>query len=185
LTGLESCRFPFEIPGALVPRKANSRAGPFGDGFFECSVSQDSSFDAGPLYDIEKATEMVGKPVIQRKPLPTTRPEIIEVPDRSVAPLLPVKRRDKQESKGWGDEWTYTARQTGLQNKEMTTSNSVISFPNEIGPGNRNSSENNSVSPSRPVAMMRRPLRPRSRSQTRPSSNIGNISRGSPLSSVR
>ncbi|PVH76528.1 hypothetical protein DL98DRAFT_574314 [Cadophora sp. DSE1049] len=191
LTALESCKYPFEIPNVLVPRKINFRGSPFGDDILDRSVSRASSFDAGPIIEGEKPREaMTQKSSIERKPLPQTPLEISEAPERPLTPLLSMSRRNRSGSRSWGEEWIHLAKESGLEKKSASTSDSAVSLSYETSSGASEymstSDRSSHVSMPRRAVVTRRPVRQRPRSRTvTPSSSISNLSRRSPLSSVR
>ncbi|KAH7324038.1 hypothetical protein BKA65DRAFT_598540 [Rhexocercosporidium sp. MPI-PUGE-AT-0058] len=191
LTALESCKYPFEIPNILVTRKINFRGTPFGDDILDRSVSRASSFDAGAIFEGEKPRGAAAqKSSIERKPLPQTPSEISEAPERPLTPLLTMSRRDRSGSKSWGEEWVHLRKQSGAEKKSTSTSDSAVSLSYETSSGASEymstSDRSSHVSMPRRAVVSRRPVRQRPRSRTvTPSSSISNLSRRSPLSSVR
>jgi hypothetical protein len=111
---------------------------------------------------------------MKRKPLPKT-PSMSEIssPQRPITPLLPMAQ--KPRVRGWGEEWTHLVRDTG--SKGLTKSDSAVSGLSRSSSGyiSSNSSE---------LSVSKRGQRTRPRVVT-PSSSISNLTKRSPLSSMR
>ncbi|CZT50791.1 uncharacterized protein RSE6_11843 [Rhynchosporium secalis] len=192
LTALESCKYPFELPPMLFMRKINFRTSPSGSGddILDRSVSRKSSFDIAPILVGEKPRDaMAQKTSIEKKPLPQTPSSISEAPERSLTLLLPISQMDRSGSKSWGEEWVHLRNQSRVVKKSISTFDSAVSLSYETSSGASEylttSDRSSHVSMPR-IAVTRNPVhqRPRSRTVT-PSSSISNLSRRSPLSSVR
>lgn len=154
-------------------------------------MSRASSFDAGPIIEGEKPQQaMAQKSSIERKPLPQTPSEISEAPERPLTPLLSMSRRNRPGSRSWGEEWIHLAKEGDLEKKSASTFDSAVSLSYETSSGaseNMSTSDRSShLSMPRRAVVTRRPVHQRQRSRTvTPSSSISNLSRRSPLSSIR
>lgn len=188
LTALESCKYPFEIPN-LLSRKISFWRSPGGDDILERSVSRASSFDAGPIFGEKPRDTMVQNSSIETKPLPEAPSEISEAPERPLTPLLSMSRRSRSDSRSWGEDWVHLTKERGTEKKSISNSDSAVSLSYETSSGASEymSTSDRSSHVSMPRrAVTRRPVRQRPSSKTvTPSSSISNLSRRSPLSSVR
>ncbi|TVY18765.1 hypothetical protein LARI1_G002918 [Lachnellula arida] len=176
LTALEACPYPFQSPEVFhVARKVSVRVSSFDEDFLERSVSNASSFDQENAYATEKELSNV-KESIKRKPLPMTPPvgsEMPEVsePQRPITPLLPMGGRPRTRS--WGEEWAHLISDT--RSKSLTHSDSAIS-------GLSSSSSGYMSSDSSELSVSKRERQSRT---VTPSSSISNLSKRSPLATMR
>lgn len=177
LTILESCKYPFQMPEFFqIARRMTLRVGSSGeDPILDRSVSRTSSF--------EELRRTSPKSSTDKRPLPKPPSEDGE---RPITPLLPMARRSTSRSRGWGEEWIHTNSRTFLERKiSGGNSDSAVSLTYDSSEGYISSSDRSShVSASRrpSTGVARRVARPRT---ITPSSSISNISRRSPLSTVR
>ncbi|KAK0130254.1 hypothetical protein ONS96_000777 [Cadophora gregata f. sp. sojae] len=98
--------------------------------------------------------------------------------------------RKRPDSRSWGEEWMHLAEESGLEKKSVSTSDSAISLSYETSSGasesTSTSDRSSNVSVPRRVVVTRRSVHQRRMSRAvTPSSSISNLSRRSPLSSVR
>ena len=197
LTSLESCQQPFEAP-QFIHRRIKRRENAIVDDIeaYQRSVSQTS------LYHDEHGA-MTEKPNELKESLKPETPKSTAVsgewPERRLTPLLP-SLPTRTKSRGWGEEWTH---QTTEKKLAMKHSDSAISMSiSESSYGSRRSSSayarsssgyarsstvsgyaSNSDRESNP---RRTPSqRPYLQRSVTPSSSISNISRRSPLSTMR
>ena len=139
----------------------------------ERRTSSASSFEA-VIYD-EKPSAISHRCSIKRKPLPKLTSMPGEYPEgRRLTPLLPMAKRPT--SRGWGEEWTHLVRDTSLRGKGISNSDSAISLSSD------SSGYMSSYGSSSDLSVSKRQGRPRT---VTPSSSISNLSRRSPLSTMR
>jgi hypothetical protein len=203
LTALEACKYPFQMPDFFdITKKITCRVSSFGEDILDRSVSRASSFDNDNPFETEKTEVINHKPSINKKALPERPSDESQASnDPPLKPLLPMPWRST--SRGWGEEWTHLVNEkSSEQNPEKKVpshSDSGISLSCDSSEGYISSSGDSHVSASRrsgsrssshrslqgspPRApMAKRAPRPRI---VTPSSSISNLSRRSPLSTMR
>ena len=200
LTSLESCQQPFEMPGYLhcrIKRKENAIADDLEA--YQRSVSQTSLYH-DELGEVIEKPQGIKEPVkieTPNSPKSTTVSE--EISERRMTPLLPVLPT-RTRSRGWGDEWTHPAIQRNLTMKHsdsaisMSTSESSHASPRSSSAYARSSTyytrsstvSGNASNSDRGSNPRRTPSqRPYLYRSVTPSSSISNLSRRSPLSTMR
>ncbi|KAF4612828.1 hypothetical protein G7Y89_g15545 [Cudoniella acicularis] len=174
LTALEACQYPFQLPEVfhIAKRMTWRVSASFENAILERSISRASSFNEGaPENDKVKAVKY--KISAKQKPLPRLPSIPAEDPsERPITPLLPMAQGSN--SRGWGQEWTHNSR--GDKRKGMTKSDSAVSGMSRSSSGyisSDHSSDNSAP---------KRPSRPR---VVTPSSSISNLTKRSPLSTMR
>ncbi|KAL2062895.1 hypothetical protein VTL71DRAFT_5967 [Oculimacula yallundae] len=206
LTALESCKYPFELPLILLTHKIKFRQSPSEDDVLDRSVSRESSFDIGTSGGEKPKKPFAQKSRTETEPLPQTPSDISEAPERPLTPLLSILPRNRLGSKSWGEEWVHLRKHSGLKQKSISSTDSAVSqigmekksistfdsavslsYETSSGASEYMSMSDRSSHVSMPRrAITRRPVRQRAGSRTiTPSSSISNLSRRSPLSSVR
>ena len=149
------------------------RVSSFGDDVMEHSIPSVSSFE-DEIYE-EKPRALIVRSSIKRKPLPKSTSMPGEFPEeRRLAPLLPLARRPA--SRGWGEEWRHLVRDTSGKGQRFSTADSAISFCSD------SSGHLSSLGSRSDLSISKRHGRPRT---VTPSSSISNLSRRSPLSTMR
>ncbi|KAI9047300.1 hypothetical protein LZ554_008748 [Drepanopeziza brunnea f. sp. 'monogermtubi'] len=193
LTALESCKYPFGTP-AFLKIKTESRGDPF-DSIMDRSVSRDSSFDSGEVFDSDKLTSVDPQKGpekgIQRKPLLRAISEKSAVAERPTTPLLVIRGRAKSVSNDWGEEHALRSN-VGVHKQTESLADSAISLSDDTSSesscytSKSSSRQSSDFTIPRKAVIARRPVSQRSTSRrVTPSSSISNHSRRSPLSSVR
>lgn len=197
LTSLESCQQPFEMPESLH-RRIKRRGSDIVDDIeaYQRSVSQASLYhdEHGDVTEEPKATN---EPVKPETPKSTTISG--EWSERRMTPLLPVLPT-RTRSRGWGDEWTHPAMERKLTMKHsdsgisMSMSDSSYASQRSSSAYGRSSTgyarsstvsgyASNSDRESNPRRTTSQ--RPYFQRSVTPSSSISNLSRRSPLSTMR
>jgi len=177
LTALEACPYPFQSPEVFhVARKISVRVSSFGEDFLERSISSVSSFNHENAYEPERPEPTILKESIRRKPVPKTPSAVSGMADisslhRSIAPLLAITQ--KTRIRDWGEEWTHLVNDTG--SKGLTHSDSAVS-------GLSRSSSGYLSSGSSELSISNHGKRSRT---VTPSSSISNLTKRSPLSTMR
>ncbi|TVY33184.1 hypothetical protein LOCC1_G007934 [Lachnellula occidentalis] len=173
LTALEACPYPFQSPEVFhVARKVSVLVSSFDEELLERSASNASSFDPENAYVTEKKDPSSVKESIRRKPLPVT-PSVgsqmseVSEPQRPTTPLLPMEV--KTRARDWGEEWAHLVNDT--RRKGLTHSDSAVS-----GLSSYMSSESSELSVSKSERQPR---------TVTPSSSISNLSKRSPLATMR
>lgn len=180
LTALEACKYPFQTPKFMrLPETFSVRVSAFNS--LVDLLDRIKSPTASRAPSVHN-NSMSGKsqPGVQR-PLPR-RPSSHsnEAPERPLTPLLPMTQRLKP--RGWGEEWMYLLKEVspkrkrkGLQRLDSAISLGSNSLSNL-------SDRNSACCCSKRSSTSRRPACTRNATA---SSNISNLSRRSPLSSMR
>ena len=183
MTALESCHYPFETPEALhIPTMITCRVSSFGDDMLDRSVSQMSFYPDEAVYATEgQRPSIQDTPRRKAVPQPRTMPGDFPV-ERPITPLLPMAQRSR--SRGWGEEWTHlvqdTSRKRGIRPADSAISMSDVSSRYaRSSSGYASTSDRSSVSQ---ISVSKRASQPRT---VTPSSSISNLSRRSPLSTMR
>ncbi|KAH8649631.1 hypothetical protein BGZ60DRAFT_550991 [Tricladium varicosporioides] len=193
LTALEACQYPFQLPEVFhMAKKMTYRVSTFGTDILERSISRASSFnDENTWLDKKRPVRHNSRDRIAQKPLPRLPALPAEdTPERPLTPLLQMAQRSN--SKGWGKEWTHSSREGKRHSRErkrysrdskakgMTKSDSAVSGLSGMSRSSSGyiSSSTDRSSDSSP------PRRQRPRVVT-PSSSISNLTKRSPLSSMR
>jgi len=180
LTALQACKYPFQVPDPFhLKKKVTCRVSSFGDDILDCSISGGPSVQHKNIYEVEKPTvshQASLEPVTEIQSISNDEP-----PQRPLTPLLPMAQRSR--ARGWGEEWTHLMKENGLERRGMTNSDSGISMSYNSSSGYISSSDESSYkSRKQRSAMTKRPGHPR---VITPSSSISNLSRRSPLSTMR
>lgn len=173
LTALESCQYPVQTPEALRIRLITCRVSSFGDDIRERSISDVSSFE-DEIFE-EEPRAINHRCSIKRKPLPKSTLMPGDYPlERALSPLLPMAKRPSP--RGWAEEWTHLVRDTSSKWKGISNSGLAISL-SSVSSWYLSSSGSSSD-----LLISKRKRRPRT---VTPSSSISNLSRRSPLSTMR
>lgn len=183
LTALESCQYPFETPEALhIPIMITCRVSSFGDDMLDRSVSQISFYPDENIYATE-GPRLLAQEHPKRKPVPQARTMPGDFPpERPITPLLPMAQRSR--SRGWGEEWTHLVQDTSPKRGIRPTVSPISMSDVSSGyarssSGYASTSDRSSVSQ---ISVSKRTSRPRT---VTPSSSISNLSRRSPLATMR
>ncbi|RDL40948.1 uncharacterized protein BP5553_00927 [Venustampulla echinocandica] len=173
LTALEACKYPFQAPKMLhIAQKLTRRVSPSGEDLLDRSVSCASSFERDSPSEGENRRGVEPRKSKQ-KPLPNLPPlPVDEHPERQFAPVMPTTQRIK--SRGWGDDRRHPGARP--ERKRMTKSDSAVSGFSRSSSGYISSDHSSDTS------LSRRQKRPRI---ITPSSSISNLTKRSPLSTMR
>ncbi|KAG9233935.1 hypothetical protein BJ875DRAFT_441769 [Amylocarpus encephaloides] len=170
LTGLEACEHPFQCPGAFgIPKRAARRPSFLDDE--ELDVSRRGSID---IRTDEARRNGNQRERMREKPLPRipTFPTISELPERSLTSLLPMRQASKPQS--WGNGSRHLVKEPGK--KGLTKSDSAVSGLSRSSSGYISSDHSSEDSG---------PRRQKRPTVSTPSSSISNLTKRSPLSTVR
>lgn len=172
LTALESCYDPFQIPDFLhISRTITCRVSEFGSELFFVRSTRTSVRDDESAVEDMQHLRAMEKPSVNRKTLPQ-RPRKPSVPGEF--PMEhPPPMAQKPRARGWGEEWRHLAQDTGTIPMTRASSSTSVSESSTY-PGSSSQGTRTSVS--------KRVPRPRT---VTPSSSISNMSRRSPLSTMR
>ena len=177
LAALEACPYPFQpLEVFHVARKVSVRLSSFDKDFIERSASDVSYFGQENAYATEKKDPTRVKESIRRKPLPITPSVGSEMSDiselqRPITPLLPMG--GMRRTKSWGQEWAHLVKDTS--SKGLTHSDTAVS-------GLSTSSSGYMSSDSSELSVSKRERQPKA---VTPSSSISNLSKRSPLATMR
>jgi hypothetical protein len=179
LTAFEACKYPFQVPDPFHKKKVTCRVSSFGDDILDYSISRGPSVHHKNIYEVEKPTishQASLELLTEIQSISNAKP-----PQRPLTPLLPTAQQSR--ARGWGEEWTHLTKEDGLERRGMTNSDSGISMSYNSSSGYISSSDESSYkSRKQRSAMTKRPGRP---NVITPSSSISNLSRRSPLSTMR
>lgn len=174
MTALESSHDPFQIPYFLhISRTITCRVSEFGSEFFVRST-RTSILDDDSVFEEIRRLSAMEQPNVARKPLPPRPPHPRK---SSIIGEFPMERpppmAQKPRARGWGEEWTHLVQDTSTESMPRTYSSASVS----------DSSSSTSISDrSSDASVSKRVPRPRN---VTPSSSISNMSRRSPLSTMR
>lgn len=180
LTALEACQYPFQTPRCIhLPKTFTVRASAFNSlvDLLDRIKSPNASRAPSVQNDStsEKSQPSLQRPLARRHSYPSD-----EAPERPLTPLLPMTQQSKP--RGWGEEWVYLLKEVSPKRKRK----GLQRLDSAISLGSKSSSDLSDGNPtcccSKRSAMAKQPSCSKN---VTASSSISNLSRRSPLSSMR
>ena len=170
MTAFESCCDPFQIPGSLhIPQTMTCQVSSFGSEISDKSMRASVRDEESVFEDIQHLSAME-RPKINRKPLP---PKLAQLQKSKIPGEFPISPPMEQKPRGWGEEWIHLARDTSSNAMSGIASSGSVWESSNYTKSSYQSSE---------TSFSRKASRPRN---VTPSSSISNLSRRSPLSTMR